>query len=280
MKNIAWPIILLFLTACLNGGNKGSENVLARVHNKYLYESELKDVVPAGTSLKDSISIVKNFVNNWVSENLYLDKAEKNLLDEDKKFDKQLADYRNSLIIYKYESKLISQNLDTAVTDAEIEKHYNENVANFLLKSNIVKAYYARFERTEPRLNTIRRFFNSSRPEERDSLEAYVEKYANLYFLDDEKWILFDDVLRYVPINTYNSDAWLQNNRRIELTVDPYVYFVHISDFMIKDGVSPLSFEKENIRQIILNKRKLKIINDMREEVFQTALENNDFETY
>ncbi|MCD4697612.1 MAG: hypothetical protein K8S16_15405 [Bacteroidales bacterium] len=279
MKKLLWPLLFL-LTSCFNSANEGSDNVLARVFNEYLYEPELKEVVPPGASIKDSISIVKNYINNWVSQKLFLYKAEKNLLDEDKQFKKQLTDYRNSLIIYKYESKLISQNLDTVVSDLEIESYYNENIANFQLKNNIVKVYYARFEKGEPNVRKIRFFFNSIQAEHRDSLELYIEKFADLFFLNDETWILFDDVLRYVPINTYNNEAWLQNNRKIELTDDPYIYFVHFSDFKIKDGVSPLSFERGNIRQIILSKRKLKIINDMHDEVFQSALEKNDFEIY
>ena len=108
----------------------------------------------------------------------------------------------------------------------------------------------------------------------------YIENLADLFYLDDETWILFDDVLKYVPINTYNQEAYLKNHRSIEITDNDYVYFVHFSDFKVKDGVSPLSFEKENIRQIIINKRKLDIIGKMRDEVFQSALENNEFEIY
>jgi len=195
-------------------------------------------------------------------------------------FEKQLEDYRNSLIIYKYETKLISQSLDTVVTDSDIETYYNDNIGNFQLKDNIVKVYYARLNIEIPELKKIRRFFNSSIPEYRDSVEVYIENLADLYYLDDETWILFDDVLKYVPINTYNQEAYLKNHRRIEITDDDYVYFVHFSDFKIKDGISPLSFEKANIRQIIINKRKLDIIGKMRDEVFQSALENNEFEIY
>lgn len=253
---------------------------MARVYNEYLYEAELADVVQPGLSVKDSLSIVKNYINNWVNQKLLLYKAEKNLLDEDLKFDQQLQDYRNSLIIFKYESKLISQNLDTVVTDSDIEAYYNENIENFQLKNNIVKTYYARFEIDHPDLRKVRNFFHSNRPEYRDSLEVYIERGANLFFLNDETWILFDDLLRYVPITTYNNEAWLQNHRKIELTDDEFVYFANITDFKIKDGTSPLGFERENIRQIIINKRKLSIINKMRDEVFQSALEKSDFEIY
>jgi len=279
LRKLIWAFIVL-LTSCIGGADNRSENILARVKNKYFYESELRGIVPAGTSAKDSISIVQNYINNWITQQLILDKAKKNLLDEDMQFDAQLEDYRNSLIIFAYESKLIKQNLDTVVTDKEIESYYNNNINNFQLKDNIVKVYYARVDAEDPELRTIRRFFNSPLPEHRDSVEARFEKHSDLFFLNDETWILFNDVLKFVPIHSYNLEAFLQNNKKIEVTEDPYVYFVSFSDFRVKDGVSPLSFEKENIKLIIINQRKLKLISDMRKEVYQTALGKDDFEIY
>jgi hypothetical protein len=166
------------------------------------------------------------------------------------------------------------------VSNAEIEKFYYDNIGNFLLKNNIVKVYYARFDSNLPELQKIRKFFFSDQPEQRDSLEKYAGKFADLYYKDDETWILFDDVLRYIPINTYNQESYLQNNRKIEIKDNQLVYFVNITDFKIKDGESPLSFEKDNIRQIIINKRKLKIISQMRDDVFQSAIKESNFEIY
>jgi hypothetical protein len=271
---------MLLMASCLGGSPKAGDNVLARVGNDYLTEAELEGIVPPGTGVTDSINIVRNYINNWVSQRVFLEKAIANLREEDMKFEKQLEEYRNSLIIYKYESELVRQNLDTVITDQEIEAYYNENLENFQLKNNIVRVYYARFEKDLSQLRRVRNFFYSEVPAHRDSVDSYIEKYSDLYFLNDETWILFSDVLKFVPINTYNQEAFLQNNVKLEIREDPYVYLVSFSDFRIKDGVSPLSFEKENIRQIILNKRRLTIINKMREEVFNAALERNDFEIY
>lgn len=279
MKKLFLPAFLL-LCACSTTNDKTAEGALARVNKEYLYASELQNIVPAGTSSKDSILIVKNFINNWVYDKLILQKAKNNLLKKDIHFEKQLEEYQNSLIIYKYESKLISQTLDTVVSDREIETYYKENISNFQLKDNIVKVYYARFDNKLAELPKIRKFFNSTEPEHRDSLENYIEKFSDLYYHDDETWILFNDVLKYVPINTYSQESFLQNNRKIEIDEGGVIYFVCFSDFMMKDGESPLGFEKENIRQIIINKRKLQIISKMRQEVYQSALTGNGFEIY
>lgn len=279
MKKLIWSLIIL-LVSCMGGANNDSENELARVGNEYLFVSDLEGITPPGTSVTDSISIVKNYVNSWVSQRLFLEKAVKNLKQEDIGFEKQLEEYRNSLIIYKYEAELVKQNLDTVITNEEVEAYYNENLKNFQLKNDIVRVYYSRFEKEQGQLRKIKRFFYSSVPEYRDSVEYYIEHYSDLYFLNDETWILFSDVLKFVPISTYNQEAFLKNNVKFEINDDPYVYLVSLSDYRIKDGVSPLNFERENIRKIILNKRKLTIINNMHDEVFSSALEKNEFEIY
>ena len=264
----------------MNINDKSSEHVLARVFDVYLYESDIQGLIPAGTSVKDSLSIAKGYINNWISQQLVLHKAERNLLVEDKQFDKQLKEYKNSLITYQYESKLIRQQLDTIVTNEEVENYYNDNIGNFELKNNIVKVYYARFHNDEKHIRKTKRFFYSTKPDARDSLEKYIENYSDLYFLDDESWILFDDLLKFVPIEAYNQEAYLQNHRKIELKDEQYLYLVNVSDFRIKEGTSPLSFEKGNIRQILINKRKLHLLKKMRQDIFNQAQQNSDFEIY
>jgi hypothetical protein len=166
------------------------------------------------------------------------------------------------------------------VSNEEIEDYYNENIGNFELKNNIVKAYYARFRIDEEHIKKTKRFFYSTKPDAIDSLEKYIENYSDLYFLDDESWILFDDLLKFVPIEAYNQEAYLKNHRKIELTDDQFFYLVSFSDFRIKEGTSPLSFEKGNIRQILINKRKLYVLKKMRQDIFDQAQQNNDFEIY
>ncbi len=260
--------------------DKSSEHVLARVFNEYLYVSDIEELIPEGTSVKDSLSIVKGYINNWISQQLVLHKAKKNLLEEDKQFDKQLKEYKNSLITYQYESKLIRQQLDTMVTNEEVENYYTDNIGNFELKDNIVKVYYSRFHNDEKHLRKTKRFFYSTKPDARDSLEKYIENYSDLYFLDDESWILFDDLLKFVPIEAYNQEAYLKNHRKIELTDDQFLYLINVSDFRIKEGTSPLSFEKGNIRQILINKRKLHLLKKMRQDIFDQAQQNSNFEIY
>ena len=75
----------------------------------------------------------KDFIEKWVRNQLLLNKAEINLTDEEKNVEQQIENYRSSLLIYAYEQSYLRQNLDTVVTDKEIEDYYKENQSNFIL---------------------------------------------------------------------------------------------------------------------------------------------------
>lgn len=273
-------IFLLILLASCTFLKKKTERVLARVHDEYLYESDLKGVVPEGTKPTDSITLTKNYIDNWVRKKLLIHQAESNLAQNQKDFTRQLEEYRSSLVVYAYENELVRQKLDTLVSDEDIESYYEENSGNFLLKDNIVQLQYIKLPKDAPNINAFKKLLHSDDPASRERLSKLCEKNAVDYFLDDQNWFLFSDVLKEVPVKTYNREEYLKNHRDIEYYDSAYAYLVRIRDFKIKESVSPLSFEKDRIRNILLNKRKMDLINSMREDVYNTALRKNDFEVY
>jgi hypothetical protein len=53
-----------------------------------------------------------------------------------------------------------------------------------------------------------------------------------------------------------------------------------LRDSKFRDSLSPLGFEKENIKNLILNQRKLALINSMETTVFKEAQKNNELVIY
>ncbi len=272
--------ILIVLSACSvkNGAENG--NVIAKVGDYYLYEIDVKDAIPQNTNAKDSLTIARNFINTWVREKLLLFHAEENLPEDQKNFDKQLETYRNSLVIYQYESLLISQQLNTEITEQEVEEYYENNRHNFELKQNIVKADYVILHLDDKNNDRIESLFRSNNMNLIDSLETYCELYAVRYFINDDQWISFNNLLNIIPIKTYNQEAFLKNNRLVEFDDENFKYLIKFLDFSVKDEISPLSFERENIKSIILNKRKIELINQMRNQLFEDALNSDIVEIY
>ena len=82
-------------------------------------------------------------------------------------------------------------------------------------------------------------------------------------------------MLKEIPIKTYDKEQFLQNNRFIEIEDSVSLFLVNIKGFKIKDSLSPLSFEKDNIKNLILNQRKLRLIEEMEKKAYEDALKNN-----
>ena len=271
---------VMFLACNQKPAKDETRKALARANNTYLYEEDVKNLVPFGTSEKDSIALVKKYIDNWVRETLVIQKAESNLTEDKKNVEKQLQDYRNSLIIFAYEKELVSQKLDTLITDAEIEEYYNNNKANFELKDNIIKVVYIKVNKTAPDMKKLQNWYKSEDAKDKALLASYCHQFAANFYLDDSSWLFFDDLLKEIPIQTYNKELFLQNNRYVEVSDSLYNYFVNIKGFKIRNSLSPISFEKDNIKNIILNKRKLLLIAKMKEDVYNDAINNNKIELY
>lgn len=272
--------LLIFLSSCTTFFKKKSERTIAKVYDTYLFESDLKGVLPLGTNAGDSLTLTRSFIDNWIRKQLVIHQAENNLSSDQMEFSRQLDNYKNSLIIYAYENALVRQKLDTLISDEELENYYDANQNNFLLKDNIVQIQYVKLPLNATNKKQFRQLLISSNPEDKNKLSDLCEKSASDYFLDDQNWLLFSDVLRQIPIKTYNQEEFLKNRHDLEYQDSSFLYLVRFKDFKIKESVSPLSFERIRIRDIILNKRKLDLISQMQEDIYQQALKKNDFEVY
>jgi hypothetical protein len=274
-------LALLSLASCdRKPAEDANKKAIAKAGNEYLYSDEIQKLVPKGTSSKDSVELINKFIDNWVREALVIQKAENNLSEEPKNVDKQLKEYRNSLITYAYEKELVKQKLDTNVTNDDIEKYYNSNQKDFQLKDNIIKVIYVKVKKNAPNITKLKALYKSDNPKDREQLAGYCHQFAQNFYLDDNSWLLFDDLMKEIPIQTYNKELFLQNNRFVEVSDSLSSYFVNIKGFKIRNSTSPLSFEKENIKNIILNKRKLELISKMKLDVYNEAANNNKVEIY
>ena len=270
----------LFCSCKNDQNNEKKEKTVARVFESELYESDLKNLVPAGISSKDSLELIKKHVEQWIQDALVLNYAKKNLTEEQLNVEKEVEEYRKNLIIYNYQKELINQKLDTIVKQSEIEKYYTDYSSNFILKDNIAHVYYIKLNKKTPGIEKVKKWYVSNNPKDIENLRSFCIQFAENYFLDDNTWLLFDDILKEVPIQNYNTELLLKNNTNIELADESYYYFLRIKGYKIKNSVSPLSFEKNNIKNIIINKRKLQLIDEMKREVYNNALDKKDFEIF
>jgi hypothetical protein len=256
------------------------EKTVARVYESYLYESDLAGIVEPGISGQDSIIIMRRYIDTWVRQQLLLNEAQNNLAPEQMNFEKKIQDYKNSLIIFSFETDYIKNNLDTVVSNDQIQKYYDQYMNDFRLKENIVMASFVKISLEAPDQNILRKLFRSDKEEDRSKLEEYCVQNAAAYIIDNKSWMIFAELLKTIPIEVNNQEYFLRNNKLVELSDDFYRYFLLIHDYKLKESVSPLAFEEKNIRNIIINKRKHQLITDFRNELYRDAIRDNAFEVF
>jgi hypothetical protein len=273
--------LLVFATVSCNFFNKEEvdDTAIARVNDTYLLSSELAEIIPQGSSSEDSLLIANNYIQKWIKEQLVLDKAELNLKEEHRDFEKQLDEYRKTLTIYSYENQLINEILDSNVSIDEIAAFYQENNNIFILKNDIVKVRFLKVNKNAPNIKKITKYYRSNKPEELEKLKELAHQYAEKFHLDEEEWVLFDEIKKEIPNTTLTSD-FLRNNKSTIQEDSTSMYFIHFLDYRLEKAVSPLSFEKENIKNMIINKRKIKLLTQLKNDLYEQASINKDFEIY
>ncbi len=264
-------ISLLLFSSCRNK----EKDVVARVYDHVLTMEDLQNMIPVFDKNTDSIIIRQQYIDAWIVQKVLLHEAEKALSRREKKFDKEIEEYRQTLMVYTYENKRVNQLLNKDVSDEEIVAYYEAHKNNFKLRQPIVKINYLKFPIGSPKIDAARKLlFKPDRSEqEMEKLKNISTEHAkNVYLLDD--WLLFDDILKEIPIGKEKQS--FEKNQVLEISDSLNIYLIKILDFKINEGYSPINIEKENITKSILRQRRIQILNSLRENVVEKAKESGE----
>ena len=267
-------IVGIVLLAALFGCQPASEPVdaVVTVYGKSLTWDEVRAAVPDHSLDEDSVLRANSFIHQWIKEQVVLARAEKNLSDDQMNFEKELEAYRNSLLIYAFENQVVRQKLDTLVSEAEIEEYYQENIENFELKDYILRVKYCILDSTTTVSDEFLKLFASDDAEDLVLFEQFCVDNRASYFIDEEKWLYLSNLLVEVPMQVYQPETFLKKNKSIHFQRDKHIYFLRILDYKLKDSVSPVSLQRDKIRNTILNKRKIALLSKMRDDLYEEAL--------
>jgi hypothetical protein len=71
-----------------------------------------------------------------------------------------------------------------------------------------------------------------------------------------------------------------KKNKHINVSDSTFTYLLKIENYQTKNTISPLSLEKNKIKHIIINKRKLLLIKNMENELYNDALQKNKIKLF
>jgi hypothetical protein len=258
-----------------------NELPLARVYDTYLYPSDVAGIGNNAPSKKDSINAVKEYVQEWIREQLSLHDAQNNIKSDEDALNKQVQQYKNQLLVYYYEQQLLKQKLDTNVSFTEIQKYYNEHSSDFVLQNDIVEAKYIIVNNdTTLNLDSVRVWLKSNSPQAAPHLTEFCEANAVRYSVSDSTWFTTDEMAVILPnyINTIQKVD--PSSGYSEVSNAAFVYLIQLKDSRKQGVIAPVNFVKQSIRDIILNARRVAFLNSYHESLYKQSKKNNDVEMY
>ena len=271
-------LIACSLAACEWG--KDRAELIAEIGGKQLMWKEVSDVVPDNSTAEDSASLADHYINDWITKQLIISKAESSLPDELKSFEEMIENYRSSLLIYAFEQEWVRQKLDTIVSDQEIEQYYNDNEKNFQLKDYILKVKFTAIAADSKQIGALKKVFNSTKPEDLVKWQQLCVDIGASYYFNEEEWMKWDEFIKQIPLEVYDIEGFLKKKNTIEFEKDNNLYLISITDYQLAGSRSPLSFESEKIRAMIVNKRKLTLLDTMRKDIYAKAQQDGEIKLY
>ena len=247
------------------------EKVIARANDEYLYLSDLTALIK-NVPHQDSAAFIANYAESWVRRKLLLKKAEENVPSDELGIDKKVEDYRQSLLLYEYEKGLINQKLDKGVSDVEIEDFYQKNKDKFTLESDIYDIQFVQIHQTAQDLDKMRQLIVMPRSSE-DTLkrEGYCKAMAVAYSFAENNWLASSAILKQFPISADDLKKLAGAGRFTEFKNTSDSYFLLVKSVKHMGEPSPIEFIRNQIKEVIVNKKKVILIQKIYDGIYQDA---------
>jgi len=238
-------LLFLAITSC---ERSVEDNVLAQVNDELLYFDDVIRDMPI--SILDTSAFVEKYISKWIRNKVLLDQALINLDDNSEDIKHKIALYKNSLLIYEYQQRLINQNFDTSVILNDILSYYNENIREFKLNQDIFKGRFIIIDKNAPNIEQLLKIFKSNDNDDIDDLVSYCMLYASEYYVNDSSWNYFNSIKYKIPDNINANNIFLSKRKYDIIEDDKYLYLLFLKDFKIKGSTSPFSLERDKIKSL------------------------------
>ncbi|MBN1597667.1 MAG: hypothetical protein JW894_05195 [Bacteroidales bacterium] len=273
-------LLIAFFISCNRAGDNIENPPVARVYDKYLYKSQIENIVPGGLTVEDSLLVVRDHIEKWIRQQLLLHQANLQLTEDEKNVEKQISDYQTSLLIFKYEQNFIKNYLDTLIEENEIVDYYTSYSSNFILNNDLIKGRFIKVDRNAPELYKLRRWYRSDDPEHIKELESYCYNNAEIYKYFDEDWIYFSEIIGMMPELHTRPESILKYWKNYEMKDTTSFYLLKITDYKLAGSVAPIELVRVDIKSILINKRKIQLIHQLESDVYNNALNRDNFSIY
>ncbi len=284
-RKIIWVfccVVVLAMASCNSLFKEAPEKeAVARVGDSYLYKEDITSLIPVGMSGRDSAAFVVNYINNWASKELLLDKSKINLSEEKlEAFNRLVNNYKTDLYTRAYLEALVQQSSDTSITNSELQDFYNREKENFKLTEKLVQLRFVALPEQFLDKSIVEAKLKGFKAEDKAYLDSIAVQFKKLHF-NDSIWVSASRLIEEIPpLTSLNEEKYLKNSQFFELQDSIGVYLGKVNKVLNINDIAPVSYVTPDIKQIIINRRRLSQIKKIETEIIDEAIKKNEFEIY
>ena len=274
-------ILLFFLFFSCDNYFKNQSNIdVARVEDEYLTQNQIEGIFENSTNFADSTMVLNNHINNWAANKLLVQRALVNLTEENQNRIQALVDdYKRDILINSYIDALVNENMNLEVTSYALDSLYDNYKETFKLTEDLFKIRFIYVSNLNPDISLFKkklRRFNTDDARYLDSLSFQFNRFS----LNDSIWKNKNEVFYQLPNLKKLNKYMLKKPNFIEIKDSLGLYLINIKDVLKANQYAPLEYVSETLKRMVINKRKLVFIDQLRKDITKDAIKNKSFEIY
>lgn len=273
-------VFVMLVSGCTDTVDHKGKTPLVQVGSNFLYKEDLVSAIPPGVTEKDSTLMAEKYIRNWIEDMLLFIKAEGNIPDNTQ-IDDLVRSYRIALITHYYLEQIVSQEVEGNISDSEIEDYYNKNKDIFGATEPYIKGLYIKVPKTASGISQVRQWYKDRSERSIDRLEKYGLRNAVDYDYFYDRWRPLDEILLRLPIGDIeNKKKQFRKGMNIELSDSAFYYFLHLDEYLGEGEILPLEYASKDIKEILMNTKRVEFISRMKDDLYKEASDNNDIKYY
>ena len=272
-------VVVLFaalFASCSDAVDHGGKTPLVSAGDEYLYREDIDQLLALNSNIKDSAAFVNRYIKQWLEDALFYDRAKHNV-SSSKEISRLIENYRKSLLLNIYQERLVDQQLDKEITPEEVASFYETNSSMFKTEEPMLKGLLLKVSLKAPKLDAVRKWCKSDTP---DELEKYTITNAQAYEYFRETWMPLSAIAAKLSFSEEELKGKISMQGMTEFKDTASIYIFNIDEYLPAGAIKPIDLAEPEIKELLVNSRKAEFLQQMKQSLFEEALQSGDIRYY
>lgn len=277
IKIVTLLTLCYLCNACQLYEEKRKSGTIAEYGGKIITQEQIEKLT-AGLAPQDSARIAQQYIRQWATNLIEYDVAKDQTI---KHIEQLVDDYRRSLYLHEYETKLIAQRMSRIIEDTLIQTFYQTHQQHLVLSETIIQGILLVVPNQAPKIDELKKKLQQPEIEENiEWLEKFAYQYAVGYELFTEDWKTTSELFVLMPLEQNNLDKQLKNKRQIEVQDSINTYLLQVTDLYMKGDEKPITYARKEIEEILLRQRQVEFLQQERNKLYENAIVTGKLKLY